>query len=193
MQHFHGQMNLLKNEMERFEAGKFFVFILADGEERQKKVKDVLEDYGMIGHVLGEQDAPEQPGIYIVEGEMSSGFELPLQRLAVLTDEELFKQRPKKKARPQKMTNAERIKSYSEIKPGDHIVHIHHGIGKYIGIETLEINGIHKDYLHIRYRAEDKLFVPVDQIDQIQKYVASEEKEPKLHKLRWSRVEENKN
>ncbi|HSO57931.1 MAG TPA: transcription-repair coupling factor, partial [Paenisporosarcina sp.] len=118
MQHFHGQMNLLKNEMERFEVGKFFVFILADGEERQKKVKDVLEDYDMIGHVLGEQGAPEQPGIYIVEGEMSSGFELPLQRLAVLTDEELFKQRPKKKARPQKMTNAERIKSYSEIKPG---------------------------------------------------------------------------
>jgi transcription-repair coupling factor (superfamily II helicase) len=183
MQHFHGQMNLLKSEMERFVAGKFFVFILADGKERQKKVKDVLEDYGMTSHVLVEQDAPELPGIYIVEGEMSSGFELPLQRLAVLTDEELFKQRPKKKARPQKMTNAERIKSYSEIKPGDHIVHIHHGIGKYIGIETLEINGIHKDYLHIRYRAEDKLFVPIDQIDQIQKYVASEEKEPKLHKL----------
>ncbi len=183
MQHFHGQMSLLKNEMERFEAGKFYVFILATGTERQKKVKDVLEDYGMISHVLMDQAVPEQPGIYIIDGEMSSGFELPLQRLAVLTDEELFKQRTKKKSRPQKMTNAERIKSYSEIKPGDHIVHIHHGIGKYIGIETLEINGIHKDYLHIRYRAEDKLFVPVDQIDQIQKYVASEEREPKLHKL----------
>jgi len=184
MQHFHGQMSILKNEMERFVAGKFFVFILAEGKERQKKVKDVLEDYSMNSHVLtADQDAPEQPGIYIVEGEISSGFELPLQHLAVLTDEELFKQRPKKKSRPQKMTNAERIKSYSEIKPGDHIVHIHHGIGKYIGIETLEINGVHKDYLHIRYRAEDKLFVPVDQIDQIQKYVASEEKEPKLHKL----------
>lgn len=183
MQHYHGQMSILKNEMERFDAGKFFVFILAEGQERQKKVKDVLEDYAIESHVLADRNAPELPGVYIVEGEISSGFELPLQRLAVLTDEELFKQRPKKKTRPQKMTNAERIKSYSEIKPGDHIVHIHHGIGKYIGIETLEINGIHKDYLHIRYRADDKLFVPVDQIDQIQKYVASEEKEPKLHKL----------
>ncbi|EPD49381.1 transcription-repair coupling factor [Paenisporosarcina sp. HGH0030] len=183
MQHFHGQMSVLKNEMERFEAGKFFIFVLAEGNERQKKVKDVLEDYGMDSHVLTKQEAPDQPGIYIIDGEISSGFELPLQRIALMTDEELFKQRPKKKSRPQKMTNAERIKSYSEIKPGDHIVHIHHGIGKYIGIETLEINGIHKDYLHIRYRAEDKLFVPVDQIDQIQKYVASEEREPKLHKL----------
>ena len=183
MQHFHGQMNVLKNEMERFDAGKFHVFVLADEKERRKKVQDVLDDYGIDSHVLNDGVVPEQPGVYILAGELSSGFELPLQRLAVITDEELFKQRPKKKARPQKMTNAERIKSYSEIKPGDHIVHIHHGIGKYIGIETLEINGIHKDYLHIRYKAEDKLYVPVDQIDQIQKYVASEEKEPKLHKL----------
>ncbi len=81
------------------------------------------------------------------------------------------------------MTNAERIKSYTEIKPGDYIVHVHHGIGKYIGIETLEVSGTHKDYLHIRYREDDKLYVPVDQIDLIQKYVASEGKEPKLHKL----------
>ena len=69
------------------------------------------------------------------------------------------------------MTNAERIKSYSEIKPGDHIVHVHHGIGKYYGVVTLEVSGIHKDYLDIRYRGEDKLFVPADQIDLIQKYV----------------------
>jgi transcription-repair coupling factor (superfamily II helicase) len=183
MQHFHGQMNVLKNEMERWVAGKFYVFILAEGKERKQKVQDVLEDYEIDARIIDESAIPNKPGIYIVEGELTNGFELPLQRLAVLTDEELFKQRPKKKTRPQKMTNAERIKSYSEIKPGDHVVHIHHGIGKYIGIETLEINGNHKDYLHIRYRAEDKLFVPVDQIDQIQKYVASEEREPKLHKL----------
>ncbi|MDX1807493.1 MAG: transcription-repair coupling factor [Paenisporosarcina sp.] len=183
MQHFHGQMNVLKNEMERWEAGKFYVFILAEGKERQQKVRDVFDDYEIDAHIMGPSSIPTQPGTYIIDGELSSGFELPLQRLVIITDEELFKQRPKKKTRPQKMSNAERIKSYSEIKPGDHVVHIHHGIGKYIGIETLEINGIHKDYLHIRYRAEDKLFVPIDQIDQIQKYVASEEKEPKLHKL----------
>lgn len=183
MQHFHGQMNVLKNEMERWVAGKFYVFVLAEGKERQQKVQDVLDDYEIDARVISQSTIPSQSGTYIIDGELSNGFELPLQRLAVLTDEELFKQRPKKKSRPQKMTNAERIKSYSEIKPGDHVVHIHHGIGKYIGIETLEINGIHKDYLHIRYRAEDKLFVPIDQIDQIQKYVASEEKEPKLHKL----------
>ncbi|WP_298469556.1 transcription-repair coupling factor [uncultured Psychrobacillus sp.] len=183
MQNFHGQMHLLKNETERFAQGKFRVIILADGKDRVQKVHTVLEDYEIVSQIGTSTNDLNNPGIFIVEGDLEAGFELPLQRIAVITDSELFKQKSKKKSRTQKVTNAERIKSYSEIKPGDNVVHIHHGIGKYIGIETLLVNGVHKDYLHIRYRGEDKLYVPVDQIDLIQKYVASGEKDPKLHKL----------
>lgn len=180
MQQFHGQISLLQNEIERWKQDQFTVLFVADGSERLKKLQGLLEEYN-IHSLLG---TPQEPGIYLVDGVLSSGFELPLQKIVVVTDDELFKQQPKRKPRrPQKMSNAERIKSYTEIKPGDYVVHVHHGIGKYIGIETLEVNGTHKDYLHIRYRADDKLYVPVDQIDLIQKYVASEGKEPKLHKL----------
>lgn len=183
MQNFHGQMHLLKNEVERFIQGKFRVIILADGKDRVQKIHTVLEDYEIVSKIGATTGDLQKPGLFIVEGDLDAGFELPLQRIAIITDAELFKQKHKKKTRTQKVSNAERIKSYSEIKPGDNVVHIHHGIGKYIGIETLLVNGIHKDYLHIRYRGEDKLFVPVDQIDLIQKYVASGEKDPKLHKL----------
>lgn len=181
MQQFHGQMNLLKNEMERWKHGSFNVFIVADGSDRMEKVQAILQDYEMQAQI----NSKPSPGgtISILNGDLSAGFELPFQQVAVITDAELFQGKPKRKARPQKMTNAERIKSYSEIKPGDYIVHVHHGIGKYYGVVTLEVGGIHKDYLDIRYRGEDKLFVPADQIDLIQKYVASGEKEPKLHKL----------
>lgn len=179
MQQFHGQMALLHAEIERWQAGKFTVLFVASGEERLAQMQNVLEDYRIHVH-LG---TPNGAGIYLVNGDLSTGFELPLQRMAVVTDDELFKQQTKRKVRKQKMTNAERIKSYTEMKPGDYVVHIHHGIGKYIGVETLEVKGQHKDYLHIRYRADDKLYVPVEQIDLIQKYVASEGKEPKLHKL----------
>lgn len=180
MQQFHGQIALIQNEIERWHQERFTVLFVADGNERIKKLQNMLEEYD-IHSLLGE---PKEAGVYLVDGVLSTGFELPLQRIAVVTDDELFKQQPKRKPRrPQKMSNAERIKSYTEIKPGDYVVHVHHGIGKYIGIETLEVNGTHKDYLHIRYRADDKLFVPVEQIDLIQKYVASEGKEPKLHKL----------
>lgn len=179
MQQFHGQIPLLKSELERWQLAKFTVLFVADGKERQQKMQQLLSDYD-IDIQLGQ---PTGAGIFAVDGAITNGFELPLQRLAVVTDDELFKQQLKKKARPQKMTNAERIKSYTEIKPGDYVVHVHHGIGKYIGIETLEVGGKHQDYLHIRYREDDKLYVSVDQIDLIQKYVASEDKEPKLHKL----------
>ena len=179
MQHFHGQIPLLKSELERWQLGKFTVLFIADGAERQQKMQNLLTDYDI--HI--QLGTPNGTGIYAVDGALSNGFELPLQRIAVVTDDELFKQQVKKKARSQKMTNAERIKSYTEIKPGDYVVHVHHGIGKYIGIETLEVGGKHQDYLHIRYREDDKLYVSVDQIDLIQKYVASDDKEPKLHKL----------
>ena len=179
MQQFHGQIALLQNEIERWKHEKFTVVFTADGEERIAALEKTLEDY-KIQSVRG---VPTGAGIYLEDANLSAGFELPLQKIAVVTEDELFKLQAKKKVRPQKMTNAERIKSYTEIKAGDYVVHVHHGIGKYIGIETLEVGGTHKDYLHIRYRADDKLFVPVDQIDLIQKYVAAEDKDPKLHKL----------
>ena len=126
-----------------------------------------------------------------MKGDLLTGFELPIQKLAVVTEEELFTKRVKRSSRRQKLSNAERIKNYSELKVGDHVVHVNHGIGKYLGIETLVINGVHKDYLHIRYQGSDKLYVPVEQIDLVQKYVASEGKEPKIYKLGgndWKKV-----
>lgn len=179
MQHFHGQIALLNNEIERWVSSDFTTLFLTENEERIDILQNLLADHG-VEVQLGE---PNGPGVFIMSGALTNGFEMPIPKLAIVTEDELFKQQKKRKARPKTMTNAERIKSYTEIKPGDYIVHVHHGIGKYIGIETLEINGNYKDYLHIRYRADDKLYVPVDQIDLVQKYVGSEDKEPKLHKL----------
>lgn len=179
MQQFHGQIALLQNEIERWIQEKFVVLFTAQSDERIKAMQTLLDDY----HISSTIGFSDEPGIYLVNTSLLAGFELPLQKIAVVTDDELFKQQAKKKTRPQKMSNAERIKSYTEIKPGDYVVHVHHGIGKYIGIETLVVNNTHQDYLHVRYREDDKLYVPVDQIELIQRYVPSGEKEPKLHKL----------
>lgn len=89
------------------------------------------------------------------------------------------------------MSNAERIKDYNELKVGDYVVHVSHGVGRYVGMETLDIKGVHKDYLLIIYRGEDKLYIPVEQLELVQKYVGSEGKTPKLNKLggaEWKRV-----
>lgn len=191
MQNFHGQMHLLKAEIDRWKKGNYSILFLGPDEERVKKLERVLEDYEISATVTaGEQKL--LPGkVQIMQGNLQTGFELSIQKIAVITEEELFNKRVKKSTNRQKLSNAERIKSYSELKIGDYVVHVNHGIGKYLGIETLIINGIHKDYLHIRYQGTDKLYVPVEQIDLVMKYVGSEGKEPKIYKLGgtdWKKV-----
>jgi len=179
MQNFHGQMNLLKTEMERWKKTGSKVMLIASGEERMDRVRRVLDDYGI-----------ETP--HIINGNLQAGFELPSLHLVVITEGEMFTQKQRKARKvDKKLENAERIKNYQELKIGDYVVHVNHGIGKFVGIGTLVVGGIHKDYLHILYAGGDKLSVPIEQIDLVQKYVGSEDKEPKVYKLGgadWNRV-----
>ncbi|WP_054956721.1 transcription-repair coupling factor [Paenibacillus dakarensis] len=179
MQDFHGQMNVLKAEMERWQKTGVKVMMLAGGPERMDRMRRVLQDYGINEPIM-------------LEGSLQNGFEIPSVHTAIITEAEMFSQKQRKTRKTNKnMDNAERIKSYTELKVGDYVVHRNHGIGKYLGIGTLEINGIHKDYMHILYAGGDKLSVPIEQIDLIQKYVGSEDKEPKVYKLggnEWTRV-----
>ncbi|UFJ40540.1 transcription-repair coupling factor [Brevibacillus humidisoli] len=193
MQNFHGQMNVLKSEMGRWQKGQHQIVFVAADAERAKRLERILHDYGMEADLLLEVPETIPPGRpTIIIGNLQSGFELPLNKIVVVTEGEVFtpKQRKARKMQ-QTMSNAERIKNYLELKPGDYVVHINHGIGKYLGIETKEILGIHKDYLHVRYAGGDSLFVPIEQIDHVQKYVGSEEAEPKIYSLggsEWKRV-----
>ncbi|WP_026673677.1 transcription-repair coupling factor [Alkalihalobacterium bogoriense] len=191
MQNFHGQLHLLKSEIERWIKTKHSIVFLATNQERAKRLQHVLEDYKIEATIVESRNKPIPESVQIIIGDLNSGFELPLQKLVVLTEEEVFTKKAKRKQRKQKISNAERIKSYSELQVGDLVVHANHGVGKYLGIETLEINGTHKDYLHLRYAGNDKLYVPVEQIDQVQKYVGSEDKDPKIYALGgndWKKV-----
>ncbi|MCJ7843036.1 transcription-repair coupling factor [Lederbergia sp. NSJ-179] len=190
MQNFHGQMHLLKGEVERWRKNQFSVIFLAPNKERAEKIHSILEDYEIEAALVSDPTA-QISGIQIRKGSLTTGFELLGSKMAVITEEEIFNKKTRKVKRKQKLSNAERIKSYSELQVGDYVVHVNHGIGKYLGIETLVINGVHKDYLHLRYQGSDQLYVPVEQIDLVQKYVASEGKEPKIYKLGgsdWKRV-----
>lgn len=179
MQNFHGQMNVLKAEMERWRKSGVRILMLAGNSERAERMRRVLEDYQI--------ETPE-----ILQGNLQNGFELPSIKLVVITEGEMFTQKQRKARRVDRhLDNAERIKSYTELKVGDYVVHQNHGVGKYLGIGTLEVGGIHKDYLHIVYAGGDRLSVPVEQFDLIQKYIGNEDKEPKVSKLGgadWNRV-----
>lgn len=182
MQKFFGQMPLIKTEMERYSKQGYTTIVMAEDEERAEKIDKTFDDFD-IEHVITEPDELKKGIIQIIPETLGEGFELINEKIAVLTEKDLFNRVQKRRSRPKKMSNAERLKSYNELSEGDYVVHVQHGIGKYEGLETMEIDGVNQDYLSVAYDSGSKLFIPVTQLNLLQKYVASEGKTPKINKL----------
>lgn len=183
MQKFFGQLPIIKTEMEGWISRGFTQIIMTENEERAQQVKEMLENIEIESPVLNSGDAIKEGGIQILSYPLQMGFELIEEKIVVLTENELFNRIAKKRRRQLNISNAERIKSYNELNPGDYVVHVNHGIGKYVGLETVEVRGIHQDYLSIEYQKNDRVLIPVTQLNLIQKYVSAEGKEPRIHKL----------
>ena len=190
MQEFHGQIPLFKSELERWKKAKYSVIFLVEDDQRAKKVQSILKDYGIDMSISKDVIFPLEDQVITV-GTIASGLELPTSKVAIITESELFKKKKNRVRKQQNITNAERIKNYQELKIGDYVVHRNHGVGKYVGVETLVVKDNHKDYMLIEYSGDDKLYVPIDQIDLVQKFVGSEGKQPRLYKLggtEWTKV-----
>ncbi|MGO2076908.1 MAG: transcription-repair coupling factor [Staphylococcus equorum] len=184
VQQFYGQYDIMRSEFQRFIQNDYTIVVLAETETKKERIQSMLNEMHIPTFIDTPSRRNEGGSAIITEGSLSEGFELPYMQLVVVTERELFKSKQKKKPKQHKtLTNAEKIKSYQDLKVGDYVVHVHHGVGRYLGVETLEVGGVHKDYIKLQYKGTDQLFVPVDQMDQVQKYVASEDKSPKLNKL----------
>ena len=128
------------------------------------------------------KDVPPKGQVVVTHGALQKGFEYPLINFVLVSDKEIFgKEKTVRKSAFRK--SAGRIKAFTDLNVGDYVVHQNHGIGQYMGIEKLVVEGAKKDYLKIRYKGDDFLYVPVNQLDLIQKYIGTEGKAPKIHKL----------
>lgn len=193
VQDFFGQMPVLKGEVERWLARKQTVLIFANSKERQGKITEVLHDFEIAAQKVNA-DRIQMAAVNIIGQSFPQGFDMPSTKLVVLTEKELFAKVPKKRPRQQHVENAERLKSYTELKTGDYVVHVNHGIGKFMGMTTMEVDGVHQDYMTIQYKGSGQLFIPVTQLNLVQKYVAAEGKGPKLNKLGgsdWAKTKKN--
>jgi transcription-repair coupling factor (superfamily II helicase) len=128
----------------------------------------------------------ERSVILVTEGHLSSGFRLPGVKLDVVTDAEVFGER-RAHLRPQPVRRAFKqgrpIMSLLELKEGDLVVHVSHGIGRYRGLVRMNQDGIEREFLRIDYADPDRLYVPSDQLDRVQKYIGSDEQTPTIHRL----------
>lgn len=178
---FHRQMDLLENELKGWQERRFSILILMSTADKAQSLQQNLVQQG-IQAVLSDNAAKLAPGIVTVTtGILGSGFELPQAQLVVLTELDIFG-RQKKRPRA-RVPKEQQITYFRDINIGDYVVHINHGIGKYVGVETLDVGGVNKDYLLIKYAGEDKLYVPTDQVHFLQKYIGSEGDAPRLHKM----------
>ncbi|GFH40496.1 transcription-repair coupling factor [Lactococcus insecticola] len=189
MQGFFGQLPLLQAELERFAKSDYTV-ILAVSKEKQDKLSTALQELDMT-FTLSTLTEIQVNAVNIVNLNLTNGFNLLNEKIAIITENEIFGKTKKRRTKRLNITNAERLKDYNELEIGDYVVHQTHGIGKYLGLETIEISGIHRDYLTIQYQNNDTISIPVDQVELLTKYSAGEGKPPKVNKLndgRWRRT-----
>ena len=186
---FQRQFALLESELRRYLADGTQVLVLAGGVERANLVRDMLTGWKIPAVVLRREGEELKDAVAVTSGALRAGFELSAAKIAVLTEQDIF---GRHKAKLRRTSSAgERIRHFREIAPGDYVVHVSHGIGKYLGVETLEVAGVHRDYLRIQYGGDDKLFVPTDQVGLLQKYIGSEGVAPRLHRMGtadWARA-----
>ncbi|MBE6036305.1 MAG: transcription-repair coupling factor [Clostridiales bacterium] len=167
---FNGRMDLLEAELKRYAKQGYKITLVCGTYDRKENLNHFLETAGLRGKVETE------------EGMLSSGMEFPEEKLLILSDRDIFsnikynrKKKTGKRSKP--------IKAFTDIQKGDYVVHENHGIGKFLGVEPLTVQGVRKDYLKIAYAGEDYLYVPVEQMDIVQKYVGADVGAPKVSRL----------
>ncbi|KYH28643.1 transcription-repair coupling factor [Clostridium colicanis] len=177
-----GKIDLLIDDIKDKKLKGYKTVILSGTRPRGERLAETLRDRDIESTYKDVIENIEYGELVITFGNQEKGFEYPDLKLCVISDKEIFGASKRKVARVNKK-GVGKIKSFTELKPGDYVVHTNHGIGVYKGIKQLEVQGHKKDYLELSYNGEDKLYVPVDQLDLVQKYIGSEGKPPKINKL----------
>ena len=190
IQSFHSNLELLKEELDYYKYRGYKIILFSGTEDKGRRLEETLMDLGFEAtYVEDENREIKSSQAFITAGSIGGGFEYPQIKLVFISDNEIYGSR-KERARKKKKMPKSPI-SFSDLNIGDYVVHENHGIGQYRGIEQLDIQGIKKDYLTINYKGNDKLYVPIDQMNLIQKYIGSDSAKPKINKLsssEWART-----
>lgn len=168
------------------------ILIVLSRAQQKEAISDVLNEMNVPFDSLDDDGALPKEQVGILLGNMESGFELVDESIAVLTSHELFGYRNHVSRFLSRYKEATILKSYEELEVGDYVVHEQNGIGQFLGIKTLLVDGIHRDYLYIAYAGTDVLYVPLEQFKLVRKYVGKDGARPKLNRLGSTEWEKTK-
>lgn len=176
---FRKEFTLLKDELGHWRERDYRIIFVISGEKRAASLNGWLKQNEFYALPLTENG--KDTGIFISSGEIRNGFEFPYAKTVVIAEKDIYGTQKKRLRRHTE--NGQEINAFTDLHAGDYVVHDTHGIGKYVGIKTIETDGVHKDYLEIHYSGHDVLYVPTDQIQFLQRYIGNEGEAPHLSRM----------
>ena len=193
---YNNSFELLVHDLQRYKKEGWCVLILCGSRSKAARLADTLfHDYELNAFVCEDPDHTPVPGEILLTSEnIHRGFEYPLLRFALISESDVFGSKKKRKKKKSNYSG-EKINTFSDLKPGDYVIHENHGLGIYRGIEKIVVDKLSRDYIKIEYGDGGNLYIPATQLDLIQKHSGNsmdgESPKLKLNKLgssEWSKT-----
>lgn len=183
---FFGNINFMKEELSQLQNAGWNIFIFTDNENQQLRIHEIFKDYTDI-----KDDGSVHPVILIPKA-ISAGFRLPEAKLLVIQENEIFGRR-QYVAKSVNKAKSKAIDTFVELNPGDYVVHVNWGIGLFHGIERVKAMGNERDYIKLEYADNEVAFVPIEQVNLVQRYIGNEGDKPRLDRIGSKSWESRKN
>jgi transcription-repair coupling factor (superfamily II helicase) len=173
--HYHGRVPDWVQDLRRArEAGETVLFVAASSGRAERTI-EVLREYDVVALPIEAAEVTRGAAVLVATGDLTEGFRLPDAGLQVFVETDVFDEERIKRERRQAVGPAEGVRArffsdFRDLKIGDHVVHVEHGVGMFIGLKKLNVGVEVQEFMELRYSGDDKLFVPVERLDLIQKY-----------------------
>ena len=183
-----GNMDTAASDLKHYQKVEFGSLVLCGSRHRAEILQNLLRDKGISAFLCIPLNVLPRPGqILLCEGTLPFGMEYPFSKIAILTEGQLIaKTEPRRKAAKKTgATNRQKLNSFTDLTPGDLVVHENYGIGRFLAMEQIKVDGAVKDYVKIAYQGSDTLFVPATQLDMVSKYIGggAESENVRLNKI----------
>ena len=177
-----GSMDTAAADLSHYQKMDFAALVLCGTRRRAELLQEMLSSKGLSAFIaIPLNNMPQEGQILLTEGTLPFGMEYPNSKLAILTEGQLIaKREPKKKAK-KTATNRQKLNSFTDLTPGDLVVHENYGIGRFVAMEQIKVDGAVKDYIKIAYQGSDTLFVPATQLDLVSKYIGGGGEDANVH------------
>lgn len=187
---FFGNINYLKETLTTLQNEGWIIYLFADSENQALRLSELFKDFLTDG--LKENSRVGVHPLQIIPSALSSGFGIPSEKILVIQENEIFGRR---KRVPKSIRHAKSavIDTFVELNPGDYIVHVNYGIGRFKGIERIKALGNERDYIKLEYAEAETVFIPIEQVNLIQRYIGNEGDTPRLDRLGSKSWENRKN